>query len=78
MADVVDIKKKTNSTTTNEVSRIDLHDSAPDFVNSKTISVNTAPGVTITYNPGDNAIRLEKKGKIHYMPITNAKLIWMK
>lgn len=76
MSEVIDMKK--SRSTANEVHRVDLHDSSPEFVNSKTLSPATMPNGRMTFSPGDSVIKIEYKGKIHFMPITNAKLIWMK
>lgn len=64
--------------TENEVERLDLHDSIPTLVNSKTISFNTYSG-KMTYMPDAQVIKFEAKGKLTgFMPITNVKFIWMK
>lgn len=74
MADVIKMKEPK----ANEVHRVDLHDSSPEFVNSKTLSPATMPGGKMTFSPGDSVVRLEYKGRVCFLPITNAKMIWMK
>lgn len=61
-----------------EVERIDLHESVPYLANSKTLSKETMPGGKMFYSEGSFSIRIETKGKIVYMPVTNTKAIWMK
>ncbi len=63
---------------TNEVYRAFLHDSAPELAVSKTLSCDTLPGARMTYREGDAVMKIEHRGRTHFMPVTNIKLISMK
>lgn len=62
----------------NEVERVDLHDAVPFLANSKTLARETMPGGVMSFEPGSHVLRIEHKGRIVFMPITNIKAIWMK
>lgn len=75
MSEPIPIKKPTITT---EVKRVDLHDSSPNLANSKTLSKDTLPNGKMTYTEGSPVIRVESRGEIVFIPVTNTKAIWMK
>lgn len=61
-----------------DVERVYLHDSVPELAVSKTLSKDTLPSGKMTYDEGSPVLRIEYKGKISFMPITNIKCMMMK
>ncbi len=74
MSEPIPIKQKQS----NEIKRAQLHDSVPEIAVSKSLSLQTAPGIRMSYIEPSPVMKIEYRGDTIWMPITNIKAMYSK